>query len=204
MEWIKKLLDVPWGHSARSAEKYTQQHSVNTVLDEKPTMHEMARATKWLKDGKNRWGRHSIKSMEILVTQSVPQIAPTDHQNMGGSPCTTGLERDQHRDHLQKGYRTECGNYRGIYLPSLAGKLFAWILLNRLSSHFVQEVVTETHCGFHSNRSTVDMIFCPRELQEKCLKQNRPLYIVFVDLTNAFDPVKRNGLCQLLRKYDCP
>ena len=48
------------------------------------------------------------------------------------------------------------------------------------------------------------MIFCLRQLQEKCIEQDRPLYIVFVDFTNAFDTVGRTGLWQLLRKYGCP
>ena len=104
----------------------------------------------------------------------------------------------------KKGDRTECGNYRGISLLSAAGKIFARILLNRLSSHITPEVVPDTQCGFRSNRRTVDMIFCLRQLREKCIEQDRPLYIVFVDFTKAFDTVGRTGLGQLLRKYGCP
>jgi hypothetical protein len=48
------------------------------------------------------------------------------------------------------------------------------------------------------------MIFCLRQLQEKCIEQDRPLYIVFVDFTKAFDTVGRTRLWQLLRKYGCP
>ena len=48
------------------------------------------------------------------------------------------------------------------------------------------------------------MIFCLRQLQEKCIEQDRPLYMVFVDFTKAFDTVGRTGLWQLLRKYGCP
>ena len=47
------------------------------------------------------------------------------------------------------------------------------------------------------------MIFSLRQLQEKCIEQDRPLYIVFVDFTKAFDTVGRTGLWQLLRKYGC-
>ena len=36
------------------------------------------------------------------------------------------------------------------------------------------------------------------------IEQDRPLYIVFVDFTKAFDTVGRTGLCHLLRKYGCP
>ena len=62
----------------------------------------------------------------------------------------------------KKGDRTDCGNYRGIPLLSIAGKIFARILRNRLSNHITPEVVPETQCGFRGNRSTVDMIFCLR------------------------------------------
>ena len=48
------------------------------------------------------------------------------------------------------------------------------------------------------------MIFCLRQLQEKCIEQDRPLYMVFVDFSKAFDTVGRTGLWQLLKKYGCP
>ena len=48
------------------------------------------------------------------------------------------------------------------------------------------------------------MIFCLRPLQEKCIEQDRPLYMVFVDFSKAFDTVGRTGLWQLLRKYSFP
>ena len=72
-------------------------------------------------------------------------------------------------------------------------QIFARILLNRLSTHITPEVVPETQCGFRGNRSTVDMIFCLRQLQEKCIEQDRPLYMVFVDFSKAFDTVGGPG-----------
>lgn len=38
------------------------------------------------------------------------------------------------------------------------------------------------------------MIFAARQIKEKCLEQNTHLYITFVDLTNAFDFVSREGI----------
>ena len=102
------------------------------------------------------------------------------------------------------GDRTECGNYRGISLNSAAGKIFARILLNIFSNHITPEGVPEMQCSFRSNRRTVDMIFCLWQLQEKCIEQDRPLYIVFVDFTKAFDAVGGTGRWQQLRKYGCP
>ena len=87
----------------------------------------------------------------------------------------------------KKGDRTDFGNYRGISLLSIAGKIFARILLNRLSNHITPGVVPETQCGLRGNRSTVDMIFGLRQLQEKCIEQDRPLNMVFVNFSKAFD-----------------
>ena len=67
-------------------------------------------------------------------------------------------------------------------------------LLNRLSTHITPEVVSETQCGFKGNRSTVDMIFCLRQLNEKYIEQDRTLHMVFVDFSKAFDTVGRTGL----------
>ena len=62
----------------------------------------------------------------------------------------------------------------------------------------------ESQCGFRPNRSTVDMVFSLRQLQEKCREQQRPLYMAFIDLTKAFDLVSRDGLFKVLRKIGCP
>ena len=48
------------------------------------------------------------------------------------------------------------------------------------------------------------MILSLKQIQEKCIEQNRPLYMVFVDFTMAFDTVHRETLWKLLRKIGCP
>ncbi|KAK2178130.1 hypothetical protein NP493_561g01005 [Ridgeia piscesae] len=48
------------------------------------------------------------------------------------------------------------------------------------------------------------MIFCLRQIQEKSIEQDRPMNMVFVDFSKAFDTVGRTGLWQLLRKCGCP
>ena len=203
-EHFQKLLNVP-GDIEHEALVNIQQRITNTCLDEIPNMDEMARAIAGLKDGKapggdgipaevwKHGGDNMFNRLHQLITKaweegSVPQAWKD------ASIVTI----------YKKGDRTDCGNYRGISLLSIAGKIFARILLNRLSIHITPEVVPETQCGFRSNRSTADMIFCLRQLQEKCIEQDRPLYMVFVDFTKAFDTVGRTGLWQLLRKYGCP
>ena len=65
----------------------------------------------------------------------------------------------------------DCGNYRGISLLSIASKILARILLNRhRNSQITPQALPETQCGFRSGRSTMDMIFSLRQVQEKCLE----------------------------------
>ena len=73
-----------------------------------------------------------------------------------------------------------------------------------LKPHYPRKWCQRTQCGFRSNRSTVDMIFCLQQLQEKCIDQDQTHYIVFVDFTKALDTVGRTGLWQILKKYGCP
>jgi len=47
-------------------------------------------------------------------------------------------------------------------------------------------------------------VFTARQIQVKCREQNQDLYVVFVDLTKAFDTVNRDGLWHVLKKLGCP
>ena len=103
-----------------------------------------------------------------------------------------------------KGAKTDCGNYRGISLLSIAGKILARILLNRLIVSVSEHNLPEAQCGFRPGRSTVDMVFAVRQVQEKCIEQQIDLYAVFIDLTKAFDTVNREALWTILLKLGCP
>ena len=102
-----------------------------------------------------------------------------------------------------KGNHKECGNYRGISLLSIAGKIMAKIIQARLS-RIAESILTESQCGFRRNRSTIDMIFSVRQVQEKAIEQYRDLYIVFIDFRKAFDTVDRELLWKVLRAFGCP
>ena len=81
---------------------------------------------------------------------------------------------------------SDCNSYRGISLLAIAGKVFARVVLPR-TQKLAERVYPESQCGLRSKRSTTDMIFSVRQLQEKYNEQNMPLYIAFIDLTKAFE-----------------
>lgn len=102
-----------------------------------------------------------------------------------------------------KGERSDCNNYRGISLLSIVGKVFARVILIRLQT-LAEQVYPESQCGFRAGRSTADMVFSLRQLQEKCREQKMPLYVAFIDLTKAFDLISRDGLFKVLQRIGCP
>ncbi|XP_038069811.1 uncharacterized protein LOC119739049 [Patiria miniata] len=104
----------------------------------------------------------------------------------------------------RKGDCACCDNHRGISLLSVAEKIQARVLLNRLNHHVTQQhILPESQCGFRAGSGTVDMIFSVRQLQEKCREQNRDLYLVSADLIKAFDSINCEGLWKILGKVGC-
>ena len=93
--------------------------------------------------------------------------------------------------------RSDCNNFRVISLLSHAGKVLLKIVVNHLSDFFeAQQILPEEHCGFRPARSTIDVLFVVRRLQELGRQRKIPLYMCFVDLQKAYDSVDR----ELLRK----
>ena len=104
----------------------------------------------------------------------------------------------------KKGDRTLCDNSTGISLLSCAGKVLARILLTKLIANISENVLPERQCGFRKHRSTNDMIFTIRQIQEKCIEQQQNLYMVFIDLTKAFDTINRPTHWEVLKRFGCP
>ena len=67
--------------------------------------------------------------------------------------------------------------------------MLAKIMLTRLLELVVDLVLPVSQCGKWHERSTIDVIFVARQLQEKCPEQHQDLFMTFVDLTKALDAV---------------
>ena len=105
----------------------------------------------------------------------------------------------------KKGDKTECGNYRGISLVSHAGKVLLEVVARRLSAYCeAKGLLPEEQYGFRPNRSTTDMMFVVRRLQEIGRKTGVSLFMCFIDLQKAYDTVDRNLLWQVLTRIGVP
>eukprot|EP00745_Piridium_sociabile_P040226 TRINITY_DN767_c0_g1_i3.p1 TRINITY_DN767_c0_g1~~TRINITY_DN767_c0_g1_i3.p1 ORF type:complete len:1045 (-),score=247.16 TRINITY_DN767_c0_g1_i3:182-3316(-) len=182
------------------------QRPVIESLDDPPTLDEVTKAIKQLQPGKApgpdgippELYKEGGKTLTAKLTELMQQF-----WTEGSVPQDF---KDANIVHLykNKGDRASCDNHRGISLLSIAGKIMARVILNRITSNLLDDVVSESQCGFRRNRGTIDMIFAIRQIQEKCREQNKHLYVLFVDLTKAFDTVSREGLWVILSRLGCP
>ena len=62
-------------------------------------------------------------------------------------------------------------------------------------------ILPEEQSGFRPNRSTTDMMFVIRRLQELARKKRIPLYVCFIDLTKAYDSFDRTLLWTVLDRF---
>ena len=172
----------------------------NPQLDEFPTVAATVKAIKFLSSGKAP-GSDAIPA-EIYKAGGTPVAKKMTElfHIMWRKEAIPQEFKDASVIHLfkWKGNPQLCDNHRGISLLSIAGKVLARILLNRLYEHLEQVVLLpESQCGFKKDRGTIDMIFTARQLQDKCQEQNIDLYMTFVDLTKAFDS---EGLWKIMAK----
>ena len=73
-----------------------------------------------------------------------------------------------------------------------AGEILLKIIARRLSDYCERlGILPEEQSGFRPKRSTTDMMFVIRRLQELARKKRIPLYVCFIDLTKAYDSVDR-------------
>uniref|UniRef100_H3B479 Reverse transcriptase domain-containing protein n=1 Tax=Latimeria chalumnae TaxID=7897 RepID=H3B479_LATCH len=174
-------------------------------LDQTPTLEDVEKAIKEIAPGKAA-GNDQIPPE--LLKAGGRKLASDIHALL----CTCWEESHIPQDlkdakiitlYKNKGDKADCNNYRGISLLSVVGKVLARVLLKRLQV-LAERVYPESQCGFRAGRSTTDMSFTLRLLQEKSHEQQAPLYVAFVDLQKAFDMVSRNGIYKILSKIGCP
>ena len=103
----------------------------------------------------------------------------------------------------KKGDLSYCSNNRGITLLDVSGKVFFSILLLRVKDS-VDQKMRENQAGFRKGRSCQDQIFSLNQIIEKCLDQQLPCLINFIDFKAAFDSVHRPSLWKILQMYGIP
>ena len=100
----------------------------------------------------------------------------------------------------KRGDLSVCGNWGGINLLSVAGKIFCRVLLQRVRQS-IERTLREEQAGFRSGRGCTDWIFVLRTIVEQSLEWNSSLYINYIDFEKAFDSIHHPSLWKILRAY---
>lgn len=99
------------------------------------------------------------------------------------------------------GATTDPGNYRGIAVGSLLGKLFAIMLNSRLTDWLERHNLrARGQAGFRRDHRTADHMLLLQTLVEQQRAAGEPLYVCFVDYQKAYDSVPRHLLWEKLSR----
>ena len=126
----------------------TLQEPVKTELDKTPVLEEMRKATEQLKSG-------TVAGIDGI---------PLGIWNKGGPANNIKFHEFfaccwKHGKPLQHICESDCSNYRGITLFSIAGKISARVLLNSLIPINAEEHLPDSQCGFWASRGNTAMVF---------------------------------------------
>ena len=84
-------------------------------------------------------------------------------------------------------------------LLSTADKVLARILLNRLVDSIAEETLSP-NVAF-AKEEAPQTVFNPETVTRKCKEQHKPLYMIFIALTKAFDSVNREEMWKILTNW---
>ena len=103
----------------------------------------------------------------------------------------------------KKGDKTDCNNYRGISLLPTTYKILSNIPLSRLTP-YAEEIIGDHQCGFRRNRLRTDHLFCFHPMLKKKWEYNEAVHQLFIDFKKAYDSVRREVLCNILKEFGIP
>ena len=84
----------------------------------------------------------------------------------------------------KKGDLSDCGNWRGITLTSVPGKIFCSLLLSRIKVS-VDKILRQEQAGFRPGRSCNEQIYILRQILEKVNAWQKPVILNFIDFQKA-------------------
>ena len=122
-------------------------------MDEPPTIDEVKKAIDSLKNGKAP-GPDGIpgevyKCLDEEALQRLLEIFDICWQ-AGGVP-KQWLHAIISTIYKKKGEKSECGNYRGLSLLDVAGKIFAKIVATRFRYHIAEKILPDSQSGFRAD-----------------------------------------------------
>ena len=185
-----------------SADEETKLHILD--INMKPfTEAEVSTAINKLKNGKaagiDKIQSELLKNVEIIV----PQMTDLCNMIWDNKEVPSDWQCGIIIPLPKKGDLSDCGNWRGITLTSVPGKIFCSLLLSRIKVS-VDKILRQEQAGFRPGRSCNEQIYILRQILEKVNAWQKPVILNFIDFKKAFDSVHRETIWQILHLYGFP
>ena len=91
---------------------------------------------------------------------------------------------------------------RPIALTNATYKLFMGILKTKVKHHIRQiQQESELQAGFTKNRRLAYNLYVLNYCIKESIKMKKPLYVITIDFSKAFDSIKRDTFIQMRKKY---
>lgn len=189
-----ELDDVP--NFVESLRKLSSTIDINS---EPPTIDEIS---KHLQKLKNKRANNDIDS-ELLKNCECPTLLNAIHQMTLNVWENLDIPSSWGNSRLKtlwkgKGSKKDASKYRGLSIGSTICKLIVNIILSRLQPWYETQLSDEQN-GFRLNRGTTDGIYNIKRIQQISNRKMQPLYLVFIDLSAAFDHIPRKWLFDSIR-----
>jgi exonuclease III len=142
------------------------------------------------------------------MLKALPRCAITALTNIIGDIWETQRIPDDWRNAVviplhKKGPKQDPANFRGISLLRSSYKILERIIVDRIIKAR-ETTARDEQAGFRPGRSTVDQIFCLRQIMEVRRNHRKELHIAFLDFAAAFDCPDRERLFKALKADGVP
>ena len=166
---------------------------IDGINTEPPSMEEIKLVVKSLKGG---------KSANDLPTDLMKDLATVfeDIWKTGIVPnswCHTKLKTIWKG--AAKGKITNPEAHRGIQIGSTFCKILVTVILKRLQNWYDKQLA-EQQQGFRPGRGTAEGIYLLKRIHQITYASNRSCYVLFVDLSSAFDYVNRKWMFKTINQ----
>ena len=188
-----------WTEKIRNKIEEIEKEMQNLEPVPEITQKELKLAIKNMKRGKS-CGPDEIPN-EVFIEAQEPLLKEvTKHLNdisTSENIPDSWQEGEIKRLYKGKGNKGKCSAERGITLASNMGKLYERIINNRI----LHEInISDAQAGGKKGRATTDHLLVVKELINIAKKKRKPLYIVFLDVTKAYDKAWLDAIMYVMHK----